>query len=347
MPQCAFHHGIPDLQDDRFKNENVFNNASLAYAKYAGYLLDKNSNMTLKLSPSLFDSLNTMTDPAGEIANKLSIPVQVLYNTIMEYVADEKIGKNTNNSVIKQYIKNHYATYDTQTKHTNTGIAWIDSLHNWIQDNKGTKAGGGNYSIQSMARGKYNLINTLAQLVPFLGTNLTQFDSAIENFARSGKYEDLFMPSLFGAIKTSNKKQYTNKKYTYSNNYRGYSKRYYGKRVYHKKVYPGTPRVNQSMTYRFGPYGQGYAYYTGYSGRTYPSGKQPYSKYKAFVSQIQKPNYTHRAVGSNISGNMQSIPQYLYSYVGKNRQGKSKPLSWIRMSTRYKVKNTLRRYASL
>ena len=366
-------------QDDRFRNEYAFNNGSVLYTKYAGDLLDKDSNMTLKIGPSLFDSLAMMSDPAGEISSKLSIPLQVLYNTIMEYVADEKIGKNPDGAAIKQYIRNHYATYDTKTKHTNTGIAWIDSLYNWIQDNKGSKGGGGSYSIQSMARGKYNLIEALTQMVPFLNGSLMRFDSAVRNFERSGKYEDLFMPSLFGAVTDSSSiKQYNPKEYAYpARTYSKYPKRVYPRKVYPKKTYakktyarksyarkayarksyarntyattftPGTPRVNQGLSYKYSKYGNGYAYYTGYPTRTYTSGKRPSSKYQTFMYNIQYPNHFHRPIAQSRSGNMQTIPQYLYSYMGKNRQGKLKGLSWLRMSPRYKVKNTLKRLASL
>lgn len=63
------------------------------------------------------------------------------------------------------------------------------------------------------------------------------------------------------------------------------------------------------------------------------------------MTRMQYPNSAHYAIGKNNSGHLQSIPQYLYSYMGKNRYGRSKLLSWQRMSTQNKVKSTLRRLA--
>ena len=103
---------------------------------------------------------------------------------------------------------------------------------------------------------------------------------------------------------------------------------------------------NYPTSYRVNHKGQSVKYYLRYPQKTYYTGKTPYTAYSNMLRRIYSPNTAHRFASNNISSNMQTIPQYLYSYYGKNRQGKSKILSWMRMSPRFKVKSTLRRIAS-
>ena len=359
-------------QDDRFNNENAFGlkdnfpNNSVLYTKFNGLLLDKDSKLTFKGNPSMWDSLNLFANPEQEIASKLAVPVQIVYNTIMEAVATSATKDNANLSILQQYIKNAYATYDTKTKHSNTGIAWVDSLYNWMQDNRSTKAGGGNYSVQSMSKGKYNLISSLAQLVPFLGSALTKFESGVKNFQRSGKWEDLMLPSLFGAIQdkityehkdyyyptksyvrttnTKPRKAYTRKTYIR----RPYARRSYAKKTYPRKVIATNPRPNQTVYYKPGMYNNLKVYYNNFNTKYYntlktskvPAGNRTYTR---LMSNALYPNRMHYI--RNHYTKLQSIPQYLHSYNGLTRTGKSKLLSWMNMSTRYKVKTTLKRQA--
>lgn len=351
-------------QDDRFKNEYAFNNKTMLYTKFAGNFLDKNSNLTLKVGPSLFDSLHMMSDPVSEVVSKLSIPLQMVFNSLMQHTADNVLNKDNCNTYVKQYIRNNYATYDVKTKRTNTGIAWIDSLYDWIQVNSGNKGGGGEYSIQNTISGKYNLIETLAQMVPFLNSTLTTYSSAIKNFVRSGKYENLFLPTVFGAISEySTKPSFIPKKYSYAaRTYtprprKVYGKKTYGRKVYAKKsyarksyakksyaksFYAGTPGVNQGMTYTYSKGGIGYAKYMGYPSRSYVSGKRPYSKYETFMMNVARPNMVHRTISSQRSTNAQFIPQSFYSYGGLNKYGKSKALAWLRSKPKNRVKSTLK-----
>ena len=50
-------------------------------------------------------------------------------------------------------------------------------------------------------------------------------------------------------------------------------------------------------------------------GSIHTSGKTPYSKYSRFLYNVARPDLMHKQIAQQRSGNMQTIPQYLYSYM--------------------------------
>ena len=298
----------------------------------------------LKMGSSFLDGLGFFVNPIHNIKEKLAPPLQVMVDSVVEY-GNVALG--------------------------NTEVAkWMDyqSTEESYQRNFGSA------SIQSLFRDPDNLTKLVKELAPGVAGLIP--NDTIRTLAAAGmglynKYDqsttaertdnDLLgmFPSVFGA--TSRWGKFTEsstfiKPRKPQGSSSGYARRYYPKRYYARKVYPkksyapklfaAKPGVNQGVVYRYT--GDNYlkAFYTGYPTRTYTSGKRPYSKYDTFLYNIQHPNQSHRSIARNKSGNMQTIPQYLYSYGGRNKRGGSKILSWMRMDTSMKVKNTLKRLST-
>ena len=303
----------------------------------------------LKMGSSILDGLKFFVSPLDYFKEKLAPPLQVAIDTVMEY-GDSALGNIAHNMWSSQEDSEQYYNYNF-----------------------------GSTSVQNLVKNPAKIMNLLPGLTAAIpNDNLRVLASmglgTYNRYDQSKVYErtenELLsaIPSVFGA--TARWGEFTNKLPTeyaypaksYAGGYRKYPrkpktawkyypKKYYPKKVYAKKsyankFYAATPRPGQGVIYRSRPGGRFSTYYTGYTSRAYTTGKRPYSKYDTFIYNISHPNREHNRASSFRSSNMQSIPQYLYSFGGRNRQGNSKMLSWLRMPTRYKVKSTLRRYAS-
>lgn len=290
--------------------------------KYGVKEQDVTNTAVLRMGSSLFDALSFYINPIANIKEKLAPPIQFIANTIADY------NKNPFNNI----QANKYSTYnETQEYYKNNfGASSVWSLMN--ADNP-------------------NRLKELLQLVPGGAALIRQLYTKDTVVQRTDNQALANMASVFGA--TSRWGEFKNTPYpTYS--YPSYSYPSYNKT--YSKTYTSAPKYNRyynynfnrnyPMSYRVDHKGQSVKYYLRYPQRTYYTGKTPYTAYSNMVRRIYSPNTAHRFVSNNINSNMQTIPQYLYSYYGKNRQGRSKILSWMRMSSKYKVKSTLRRIAS-
>ena len=315
----------------------------------------------LKMGASILDALGFFINPIHNIKEKLAPPVQMLADTVSEFTY-----ASLGNSEIGKWLSYE----DTETNYQqNFGSSSIQSLFrdptNLLELAPGFAAMIPDENLQSLAAIGMGIYNKFDQSKTYERTEnelLSAFPSAFGATARWGEFkdEDKIYPkykrsygSYSGArsgakIRTPRTWKYYPKKYYPKRSYarKTYPKRTYAKKVYANRVYAATPNPGQGVIYRSRPGGRYSTYYTGYASRTYTSGKTPYSKYQTFIYNISHPNVSHNRAASFKTTNMQTIPQYLYSFGGRNRQGNSKMLSWLRMPTRYKVKSTLRRFAS-
>jgi hypothetical protein len=275
----------------------------------------------LKTGSSLLDGLYAYYDPITSLLDTTVSGVQFITDTIRD-TANLGWGSisdwtyNTKEEV-DEYFNKNYGSTSVQ--------AFINAMHNtditdaWYARQSETldKKIASMLPLGSIAMNhKYNMKNIEEKT----GNNIiSKFPSVIGVTSRWGEFKQT-TPQSYSYPKKPSKSRY--KKYTsfYSKNY--------------------------ATSYRLNGKGQSVKYYLRYPQKVYFSGKVPYTSYQRMLSRIYSPNTAHRYVGNFINSNMQTIPQYLYSYAGRNRQGKSKLLSWARMNTRFKVKSTLRRIAT-
>lgn len=292
--------------------------------QYGTQTLTRTNTAVLKMGSSILDGLSFFVTPFYNIKEKLAPPVQLMTDSMLEF-SKTALG---NTSAFK----------------------WLD----YNETDSNYQRSFGSTSIQSLFKDPTNIYN----LIP--GANIFtqrymhkengQYVLGSSTGARTQNELLGMFPSIFGATSRwgkFNKTSITSKAPPRTN--KGYTKRTYTKSYYPKsfKAFkPAKTGPGQGVTYRSYPGGRFSAYYTGTISRAYTSGKTPYSKYQAFIYNVSHPNRSHNRASAFRSSNMQSVPQYLYSYMGKNRQGKSKLLSWMRMPTRYKVKTMLRKYSS-
>lgn len=286
----------------------------------------------LKMGSSVLDAFMFLSNPVHNIKEKLAPPLQLMANQMLAY---SPLG-NVEASEYTNYQEN-YARYQSSFGGTN--------IQDLFKDPK---------NLLALTPGLAGLIpnKTISSLVG-LGLEYNNKFKQSKVYERTQNELLSSMPSVFGATarwgefvpKEQSRTPSNIFKKSYKGYSRGYSKRSYSKRVYHHNIRTLNAYPGQGVTYRVYN-GKLYPYITGYASRTYFSGRTPYSKYNVFLANVYSPNRAHRPVASSRSGNMQTIPQYLYSYMGKNRYGKSKLASWMNMNTRYKVKSTLRRLAS-
>ena len=278
--------------------------------KYGVKEQDVTNTAVLRMGSSLFDALSFYINPIDNIKEKLAPPLQVIANTITDY------NKNPFDNISADKYSSYNETKDYYNR--NFGASSVQSL---------------------MDADNPNRLKEFLQLIPGGSALIRHLETKKTITERTNNQALGNMASVFGATSRWGEfKQEPHKTYSYPITYKSSPKsvRYYS--YNYNRNYPTSYRVNHK--------GQSVKYYLRYPQRTYYTGKTPYTAYSNMVRRIYSPNTAHRYASNNISSNMQTIPQYLYSYYGKNRQGKSKILSWMRMSPRYKIKSTLRRIAS-
>lgn len=302
----------------------------------------------LKMGSSILDGLKFFVSPLDYFKEKLAPPLQVAVDTVMEY-KDTALGNISKDRWSSQQDSENYYNYNFGSTSVQNLIKNPGKVMNLLP---GLTAAIPNDSIRTavaMGLGIYNRYNQSKVYERTENELLSAIPSVFGATARWGEFTNKLpteyaypAKSYAGGYRKYPRKirtwKYYPKKY--------YPKRSYAKKSYANKFYAATPRPGQGVIYRSRSGGRFSTYYTGYTSRAYTSGKQPYSKYQAFIYNISHPNRGHNRASSFRSSNMQTIPQYLYSFGGRNRQGNSKMLSWLRMPTRYKVKSTLRRFTS-
>ena len=306
----------------------------------------------LKMGSSILDALGFFINPIHNIKEKLAPPVQMLADSISEFT-----HASLGNSEIGKWLSYE----DTETNYQqNFGSSSIQSLFrdptNLLELAPGFAAMIPNENLQSLAAMGMGIYNKFDQSKTYERTENELLSAFPSVFGATSRWGEFVKTPSTQTKKPTGAGGYANKRYVpyirkprtawkyYPKKY--YPKRSYAKKTYANKFYAATPRPGQGVIYRSRPGGRFSTYYTGYTSRAYTSGKTPYSKYQTFVYNISHPNASHNRAASFKTTNMQTIPQYLYSFGGRNRQGNSKMLSWLRMPTRYKVKSTLRRFAS-
>ena len=278
----------------------------------------------LKTGSSLLDGMYMLYDPIDSIIEKTAPGIQLIVDTLRDY---QTIGwgsiDNTNyhtKEEVDEYFDKNFGSTSVQNLIRLQQSADITNEFPYRKSDKLDKA--------------------IASLLPFGNMAMNHKYKIPQLQERTDNNILSKFPSVFGATaRWGEFKQEPHKTYSYpTRTYRSAprSSRYYS--YNYNRNYPTSYRVNHK--------GQSVKYYLRYPQKTYYTGKTPYTAYSNMLRRIYSPNTAHRFASNNISSNMQTIPQYLYSYYGKNRQGKSKILSWMRMSPRFKVKSTLRRIAS-
>jgi hypothetical protein len=282
----------------------------------------------LKMGSSILDGLKFFVSPLDYFKEKLAPPLQVAVDTVMEY-KDSALGNISNNMWSSQQDSEQYYNYNFGSTSVQNLIKNPSEVMNLLP---GLTAAIPNDNLRTLASMGLGIYNRYAQ---------SNVEKRTDNKFLGA------LPSIFGATARWGAPKYERKVYPkYKRPTTSYSGRTYTKHRYTKSFKPVKTGPGQGVTYRLYPGGRFSAYYTGTISRAYTSGKTPYSKYQAFMYNVTHPNRSHNRASAFRSSNMQSVPQYLYSYMGKNRQGKSKLLSWMRMPTQYKVKTMLRKYSS-
>lgn len=294
--------------------------------KYGPQEVLTTNTAVLKMGSSILDGLSTLIDPVHSISNKLAPPIQTAIDSIIDF-KNVSLGNLTDNK-INTYQENE----------------------NYFKENFGSN------SVQVMFNDPIKFVKE----VPIVGRfvqRLTHTDengnvkwgSTTQERTNNNIISALSVAGVLGATSRWGdfKNKYTGRNYYYPSKNYTRSGRSYIRRYYSKGIKVATPRPGQSITYRLSTNGRTlYPYYSSYVPRTYTSGKRPWSKYENFIYKTKYPNYAHHNPSRAFNSNKLNIPQYLYSYMGKNKQGKSKIMSWMDMNTRFKVKSTLRRLAS-
>ena len=274
----------------------------------------------LKMGASILDGFNFFTNPYTYIKEKLAPPYQTIIDTLTEYT-DTAIGNIEKYKWSSQQDTEEYYNY-------NFGSTSVQSLfknpEQILRLAPGATAVIPNNNLRTLISSGLNAYTRIMQSKVEERTDnkiISKIPSVFGATSRWGEFkQNSYTPKSYSYPKTFNKSGY--KKYT----------------SFYSKSYPTSYRLNGK--------GQSVKYYLRYPQKVYFSGRVPYTSYQRMLSRIYSPNTAHRHVGNFINSNMQTIPQYLYSYAGRNRQGKSKLLSWARMNTRFKVKSTLRRIAT-
>ena len=291
----------------------------------------------LKTGSSLLDGVYTYYKPIENILQKSMPLVQFAINSVRDYQS-EKYGSISNTEYntkedVDEYFRANFGS---------TSMQKLLYEFDMYQKYKYNAPDNMNEDIAKSITDKYSesLNKQVASLIPFGNIAINHYYNTKKIQERTDNKLLASLPSVFGATSRWGEfKQEPHKTYSYPTRiYRSAPKssRYYS--YSYNRNYPTSYRVNHK--------GQSVKYYLRYPQKIYYTGKTPYTAYSNMLRRIYSPNTAHRFASSNISSNMQTIPQYLYSYYGKNRQGKSKVLSWMRMSPRFKVKSTLRRIAS-
>ena len=277
----------------------------------------------LKTGSSLLDGMYMLYNPVENIIEKTSPGIQLMIDSIRDY---QMIG---------------WGSIDNTSYHTK------EEVDEYFDKNFGSTSVQNLMRLQQSAnitnvfpyRESEELDKAIASLLPYGNMAMNHKYKIPQLQERTDNNILASMPSVFGATSRWGEfKQEPRKTYSYPTTYKSAPKSVSYYNFNYNRSYPTSYRVNHK--------GQSVKYYLRYPQKTYYTGKTPYTAYSNMLRRIYSPNTAHRFASNNISSNMQTIPQYLYSYYGKNRQGKSKILSWMRMSPRFKVKSTLRRIAS-
>lgn len=277
----------------------------------------------LKTGSSLLDGMYMLYDPKENIIEKTSPGIQFMIDSIRDYKmigwgSIDNTSYNTKEEVDDYFDKNFGST----------------SVQKLIRLQQSA-----DITNEFPYRKSEELDKAIASLLPFGNMAMNHKYKVPQLQERTDNNILASMPSVFGATaRWGEFKQEPRKTYSYPTTYKSAPKSVSYYNFNYNRSYPTSYRVNHK--------GQSVKYYLRYPQKTYYTGKTPYTAYSNMLRRIYSPNTAHRFASNNISSNMQTIPQYLYSYYGKNRQGKSKILSWMRMNSRYKVKSTLRRIAS-
>lgn len=285
--------------------------------KYGVKEQDVTNTAVLRMGSSLFDALSFYINPIGNIKEKLAPPIQAIANLVTDH----------NRNPFDNVSADKYSSYEDTIEYYENNFGESSVLKLMSGDNP--------------AKAK-KILETILNVSPFIpggAALIRHLDTKVKVAKRTDNQALANMSSVFGATSRWGEfRQEPRKTYSYPTTYKSSPKSVSYYNYSYNRNYPTSYRVNHK--------GQSVKYYLRYPQRTYYTGKTPYTAYSNMLRRIYSPNTAHRFTSNNISSNMQTIPQYLYSYYGKNKQGKSKILSWMRMSPRYKIKSTLRRIAS-
>lgn len=303
---------------------------TMANTKYGPKEMSRTNNATIRMGSSILDALRFFINPYQNIKEKLAPPAQVTINTI----------ENGIRGVMGVHSEDSYQSLS-------------DAQKEYHQSFAGT-------TIQDLFTNRDDLIS----IIPYAGIAKQRLDASRSNMKKSGNDLYAMFPSVFGVTSRYGeftnkskkehptyvypKKQYSGKGYSKSYSKKGYSKSYSRyRKTYPRKQYKPTskPKNLYGKTYNT-MYGK-MKYYEGPRPyvKTYSSGKVPYSTYSNFIFDATHPNYRNTHPNRYHNPTFQSVPQYLHSYNGLNSRGKSKLLSWARMSPYFKVKTTTKRLA--
>lgn len=274
--------------------------------KYGMQTQTMKNTATLKMGSSILDGLNFFLNPYEYITSKLAPPYQTIVDSVTGFAC---------------------TAYGNQAQY---------SLQDYFSAEENYQRNFGSTTIPALFKDPSKLID----LIPGMGVlkqKYTHRDSSGQQVLGSSTgyrtQNELLgaLPSVFGA--TSRWGTFTQKpRKTYA---------------YPKKTYTYTRRAKYSSgsgSGRYKRYGRNY-YYSRYVPKTYTLGRTPYSKYSRFLYNVARPDLMHKQIAQQRSGNMQTIPQYLYSYMGRTRRGKSKMRLWFNMDSRTRIKYVGKMYA--
>ena len=272
---------------------------------------------TIRMGSSILDAMQFFINPYYNIKEKLAPPNQLIADTVTEF-GQAALGNSS------PFEWNTYLETDAKYQRDF-----------------------GSTSVQALFRDPTNIIS----LIPYANTFTQRYmhKDLKNNLVLGSTTGERTQNNLLGILSSTfgatnrwgefKNKEYKYPKKTYGSSGRAYVRTYTPK---FKKYYPRPSRVSvRAKIYRpVNYYPRKSIYYS--SSKT-----QPYNNYTKFIYKAAYPNTAHNP-STVYRGNLPkltSVPQYLHSYNGLTRQGKSKLLSWMRMNTRWKVKTTLRRQA--
>lgn len=321
----------------------------------------------LRMGSSILDAIGFFVSPYHHIKEKLAPPIQMIADSVTEFGAsalgnssrfnwlgysetEDKYLRSMGSSSVQSLFRDPQNILDM--------IPFVNAVYQRYTHNENGETKWGTSTKYRTDNNMLGLLSTVFGATSRWGeftNNHPTYEYPFTN--RSSGRSRSYTPSRFSkkgfprqvypkriyAKKSYARKTYPRKSYA--------RKSYIPRQSYARKSYTGSlylPGTSINMRGIYNAMGSSRysTYYRGKLPKTYTSGKRPSSKYNIFMYNIQHPNYYHNKPSGFYNTNMQSIPQYLYSYMGRNRQGKSKLLSWLRMNTYMKVKSTLRRQAN-